>query len=138
MSERHKPSQTVRGGDDIDRPELLFDADGFLRNPTAWDREVGATLAARAGIAPLSDAHWRVLETLRKHYFETGGVPVMRHICRDAGLEAHCVSELLDDPKRAWRIAGLPNPGEEAKVYLQTADLSDHGVWDTGSDKQRH
>jgi tRNA 2-thiouridine synthesizing protein E len=47
----------------------------------------------------------------------------MRQICREAGLSEHCVSELFIDPRLAWRIAGLPNPGEEAKVYLETSEL---------------
>jgi hypothetical protein len=25
---------------------------------------------------------------------------------------------LFPNPREAWRVAGLPNPGEEAKTYL--------------------
>jgi tRNA 2-thiouridine synthesizing protein E len=49
----------------------------------------------------------------------------MRRICAEAGLEQHCVSDLLDNPQLAWRIAGLPNPGEEALAYMETAELPD-------------
>ncbi len=102
-----------------------FDAEGYMTDPNAWNHELARSIAAREGLAPLGDDHWRFIDALRRHYFETGSVPVMRHICRDAGLETHCVSDLLSDPKRAWRIAGLPNPGEEANAYIETADVPD-------------
>jgi tRNA 2-thiouridine synthesizing protein E len=102
-----------------------FDPDGFIKDPTNWDRELAQAVASREGLAPLGEDHWRLIDALRRRYFETGSVPVMRHMCRDAGLETHCVSDLLDDPRRAWRIAGLPNPGEEAKAYIDTADIPD-------------
>ncbi|MFN2329478.1 MAG: TusE/DsrC/DsvC family sulfur relay protein [Chromatocurvus sp.] len=105
--------------------DTRFDQDGFIRDPAAWDEALADALAAQAGIAPLAAAHWKVIGALRRHYFETGGVPVMRHICRDAGLDEHCVSDLLADPRRAWRIAGLPNPGEEAKAYIETSETHD-------------
>ena len=100
-----------------------FDEYGFMKNASAWQRELAAEIAADEGIAYLSEDHWKVIDELRRHYRQTGSVPVMRHICRDVGLETHCVSDLLADPRRAWRIAGLPNPGEEARVYLETADI---------------
>lgn len=105
--------------------DARFDADGFITDPHAWDRELAEEVARREGLAPLGEDHWRLIDALRQRYFETGSVPVMRHICRDAGLETHCVSDLLADPRRAWRIAGLPNPGEEAKAYMDTADIPD-------------
>jgi tRNA 2-thiouridine synthesizing protein E len=103
----------------------LFDQDGFIRDPGCWDETLAREIAAREGITQLDAAHWAVIHALRKHYFETDGVPVMRYICREAGLKDHCVSELLADPRLAWRIAGLPNPGEEAKAYMETAEFPD-------------
>lgn len=102
-----------------------FDQDGFIKDPATWNESLGKEIAAQEGITRLTDEHWQIIRQLRRHYFETGGVPVMRHMCREAGLEEHCVSELLSDPRRAWRIAGLPNPGEEAKAYMEAAELHD-------------
>lgn len=102
-----------------------FDLEGYIKNVNNWDRSLALDIAVREGIPELRDDHWRLIEALRKHYFELGSVPVMRQICHDVGMQAHCVSDLLSDPKRAWRIAGLPNPGEEANTYLQTADIPD-------------
>lgn len=103
----------------------LFDERGFIKDPDAWNPTVARQLALQEGIASLTDDHWRLLEALRRHYFSTGAVPVMRHLCRDIGMAEHCVSELLDNPRRAWRIAGLPDPGEEARTYLETAEVPD-------------
>lgn len=103
--------------------DTQFDADGFIEEPVDWDRELALAIASREGITRLNDDHWQIIEELRRYYLETGGVPVMRQMCRDAGLQEHCISELLDNPLRAWRIAGLPNPGEEAKAYLESAEL---------------
>jgi tRNA 2-thiouridine synthesizing protein E len=100
-----------------------FDEYGFMKDPGAWNRELAKEIAAGEGIAHLGEDHWKVIDELRRHYDETGGVPVMRQICHDVDLEAHCISELFANPRRAWRVAGLPNPGEEARVYLETADI---------------
>jgi tRNA 2-thiouridine synthesizing protein E len=105
--------------------EIDFDPDGFLANPDDWSVELAREIAAQAGIEPLTEDHWKVITRLRKHYLDNRQIPVMRHICREAGLETHCVSDLLVDPALAWRIAGLPNPGEEAKAYLENSEIRD-------------
>jgi tRNA 2-thiouridine synthesizing protein E len=105
--------------------DVRFDADGFIVDSDDWTSQLAEKIAAREGVGPLSDAHWKVIEALRAHYLRHRTLPVMRLICHETGLELHCVSDLLADPRRAWRIAGLPNPGEEAMAYMQTAELSD-------------
>ena len=105
--------------------DTQFDADGFIADPNKWNRELAESIAARNGVSSLGNEHWQLIEELRRHYRETGSVPVMRHVCKDAGLQEHCVSDLLADPRLAWRIAGLPNPGEEANAYLESAEIAD-------------
>lgn len=105
--------------------DTLFDDKGFIRDPDAWNRNMAQHLAEQRAGMSLSDDHWQLLEALRQHYFKTGTVPVMRHLCRDSGLHEHCVSELLENPRLAWQIAGLPDPGEEFRVYLETSEIPD-------------
>ncbi|MDV3237477.1 MAG: TusE/DsrC/DsvC family sulfur relay protein [Gammaproteobacteria bacterium] len=96
-----------------------LDADGFLAHPEEWNELIASQLAERDGIGPLTDAHWSVIQSLRKHYYSSGGIPPLRHVCVENNLEPHCVPQLFKDTGRElWRIAGLPNPGEEAKTYL--------------------
>ena len=96
-----------------------FDEDGFLLSPDLWSEAVALDIAKSSGIDRLGENHWRVLNYLRTHFLANGTLPVERSLCREIGLHQHCIEELFgNDLKRAWRIAGLPNPGEEAKVYM--------------------
>jgi tRNA 2-thiouridine synthesizing protein E len=96
-----------------------FDTDGFLIAGEHWSEELAREMAASLGIKKLTFDHWQVLHYLRKHYYASGTLPPVRNVCRDLGLARHCEEKLFgNDLKRAWRIAGLPNPGEEAKVYM--------------------
>jgi tRNA 2-thiouridine synthesizing protein E len=45
-------------------------------------------------------------------------MPYMSRICRIMHLGKHGVQRLFGSCREAWRIAGLPNPGEEAKTYM--------------------
>jgi dissimilatory sulfite reductase related protein len=99
--------------------KIETDADGFLLHPEDWNELVAAQLAENDGIAPLTDAHWSVIQTLRRHWLEVGGIPPLHHVCVENHLDPHCITALFKDHGReAWRLAGLPNPGEEAKAYL--------------------
>ena len=103
-----------------------FDEDGFMLAPDAWSEAVAVEIANSSGIGQLNEDHWRVLRYLREHFLANGTLPVERNLCREVGLEHHCIEELFgNDLKRAWRIAGLPNPGEEAKVYMAQRSTRD-------------
>ena len=95
-----------------------FDADGFLKDPALWTEQIATTIARLDGIQALTDTHFRVIDYLRDHYLHYGTLPVMRHVCLTLQQDRHCVDELFRSPREAWRIAGLPNPGEEAKSYM--------------------
>lgn len=100
-----------------------FDEDGFLLDPLMWTPGMASEIAQSDGLVQLTTEHWEVIEYLRDHYLRFGMLPVMRHVCQAYELESSCVADLFHDPREAWRIAGLPNPGEEAKAYLDTASL---------------
>lgn len=96
-----------------------FDADGFLKEPRLWNEDLAELLAVADGIGELTAEHWRVIHYLREHYLKYHAIPVMRHVCLVMHLDRHCVTDLFGPGgKEAWRIAGLPNPGEEAKAYM--------------------
>lgn len=97
---------------------LVFDSDGFLVDPSAWTREAARQIAMTDGIGRLTPDHWAIIFDLRERYLKTGTLPVMSHICRVHHLQRGAVNELFGGCRRAWRIAGLPNPGEEAKTYM--------------------
>jgi len=42
----------------------------------------------------------------------------MKNVCRRHDKATNWVHDLFGTCLNAWRVAGLPNPGEEAKSYL--------------------
>jgi len=97
---------------------LEFDGDGFLLDSDKWNRAVAQQIAGEDGIGELTEAHWAVIQQLREHYFAHGALVPTSHACRVTHLAEGCVTNLFRRMREAWRIAGLPNPGEEAKSYM--------------------
>lgn len=102
----------------VKRALLQFDDDGFLADPAQWNRELAQQLASSDGIGDLSEAHWAVLLHLREHYLRSQALLPASHVCHVNQLDPECVVGLFQNMREAWRIAGLPNPGEEAKSYM--------------------
>lgn len=96
----------------------LFDEWGFLNNPEIWSRDLALGIAAEIGVGELTRDHWRVVDHLRQHYLAAGTLPVQHRICHDLGLSPTCIVDLFGGPVEAWKVAGLPNPGEEARTYM--------------------
>lgn len=97
---------------------LEFDEDGFLIDPACWTCEAAEQMACANGLQKLEDAHWEIIRELREHYLKCGAIVPPAHVCRLVSRDPQCVSELFPSMLEAWRIAGLPNPGEEAKSYM--------------------
>jgi tRNA 2-thiouridine synthesizing protein E len=95
-----------------------FDEDGLLANPEAWSEELAREIARREGLGELGPEHWEVIRALREHYSSYGVAPAMSQVCRRHHKDRHWVHDLFQTCLNAWRVAGLPNPGEEAKSYL--------------------
>ena len=95
-----------------------FDDDGLLINPEDWNEDLARETARNNGIAELTDDHWLVIHALRAHFAKHGVAPAMMQICRHLRHDRHWVHDLFHTCLNAWRVAGLPNPGEEAKTYL--------------------
>ena len=98
--------------------EQFFDADGFLIQPEIWNEQIARLLARLDGIDELTDTHWLVIETLRQHFSRFGTPPMCHHVSIVNHLDRHCVEDLFHSQREAWRVSGLPNPGEEAKTYM--------------------
>ena len=99
-------------------PPALFDDGGFLADTNRWTPELAERLAAEAGIEALTAQHWDVIRLVRERYLMLGALPVMRLVCRAAGVERGAAHRLFSSCRSLWRIAGLPDPGEEAKAYM--------------------
>jgi tRNA 2-thiouridine synthesizing protein E len=96
----------------------LFDEDGFIIDPSLWTEQLAPTIAAEVGIGELTATHWRVIEHIRDKFLRLGALPTLRLVCRETALSRAQVHNMFGGCLSIWRIAGLPNPGEEARAYL--------------------
>jgi len=98
----------------------LLSSEGFLADPHDWSEDIAMILAQRDGLPELSRDHWLIIRALREHFQRFGTAPpAFSHLCNKYHLGRHCVERLFHSEREAWRVAGLPDPGEEAKTYMQ-------------------
>lgn len=98
---------------------LNCDEEGFLTDCEIWNKSIAKELAQLEGIDSLNNQQWKFVTTLRQYYFTFHKLPQMRRVCHIQHLGNNCANELFNNRGiNAWRIAGLPDPGEEAKSYL--------------------
>lgn len=102
-----------------------FDEDGLLIDTTAWNERLAREIAEMNDVGILTDEHWQAIHSLRDYYFQFGVAPAMHNVCRHLGKDPHWVQDLFHSCLNAWRVAGLPNPGEEAKTYFGSAGPED-------------
>jgi TusE/DsrC/DsvC family sulfur relay protein len=97
--------------------KIALDQDGFLVRLEDWTEGVARVLAEREGIAGLSEDQLDILKFLRTYYAKHQFFPIVRYVCKNVHQPANCVTEQFIDPVKAWKIAGLPNPGEEVNMF---------------------
>jgi tRNA 2-thiouridine synthesizing protein E len=103
----------------FDAPGIaVFDPDGFLIDPAMWSESLADRVAQADGLGELSDLQLGLLHALRREFSKHGTVTALSHVCHLTGQSADCMQHLFPSPREAWRVAGLPNPGEEAKSYM--------------------
>ena len=85
---------------------------------TPWSEERAQQIAIASGLGQLSKVHWKVIHTLREHFVQYGAMPPMGLACGMNSLEPHCAEELFKSANEARHVAGLPEPGAEAAVYM--------------------
>ena len=95
-----------------------FNDEGFLADTDGWTPSLALDIARSEGLGVLTPKHWEVIHLVRARYFSLGALPVMRLMCRAASLDPHHAHRLFSSCLSLWRIAGLPNPGEEARSYM--------------------
>jgi len=97
---------------------LEVDDEGFLIDSASWTEDIARQIAEAAGLGPLQSAHWMLIGYLRNKYFTLGALPPMRNLCRQLGVQREVVKQAFGSCRTMWQIAGLPNPGEEARSYM--------------------
>lgn len=95
----------------------IFDGDGFLTDPEKWNEDLARQIATEDGVGELNEEHWAIIHFLRENYLN-GGLPAVSHVCHVNNFERQCLPGLFKSARSAWRVSGLPNPGEEARAYM--------------------
>ncbi|MDI6802171.1 MAG: TusE/DsrC/DsvC family sulfur relay protein [Thermodesulfovibrionales bacterium] len=98
---------------------INVDDDGFLLNFDDWDENVACMIAEREGIQELTKERMDIIKFMREYYKHYISFPILGSVCKNIHQPKECVSEEFIDPLKAWKIAGLPRPGEEVVSYLR-------------------
>jgi TusE/DsrC/DsvC family sulfur relay protein len=93
--------------------KITVDNDGFLAEFEDWSEAVARVLAAQEGITGLAEDQLDILKFMREYYKKHKFFPIVRYVCKNVHQPRNCVTDKFIDPVTAWKIAGLPNPGEE-------------------------
>jgi len=96
---------------------VLTDENGYLLDPSQWSPAFSEQRARNIGIE-LSRKHWQLINLIRSKYLRLGALPPMRSICKAVGFEKHALKQQFGSCLMLWKIAGLPDPGEEARAYM--------------------
>lgn len=96
---------------------VITDEEGYLLDPTVWTRAFTEGRAHQAGIR-LNDKHWHLIEIIRDKYLRLGALPPMRSVCKAAGFDKQELKQQFGSCLELWKMAGLPNPGDEARAYM--------------------
>ena len=95
-----------------------FDPDGYTLAPQAWTDDLARQAARSDGFDTLSEPQWEVLHTIHALYDRTGAWPCPHHLFHRLHTDRNHIETLFGEVREAYRLAGVPNPGEEAKTYL--------------------
>lgn len=95
------------------------DEEGFLVNYEDWDEQVACALAEREGVAELTGDRMDIIKFMREYYKKYNFFPILGAVCKNLHQPGECVTEQFIDPLKAWKIAGLPYPGEHMAAYLR-------------------
>ncbi len=101
---------------DIDGRKVSLDEDGFLVNYGDWDAEVARAIAKKEGIN-LAPGMLEALQFMRDYYSRYKFFPIIRAVCKNVHQPRNCITENFVDPVTAWKLAGLPNLGEEMDIF---------------------
>lgn len=97
--------------------KIALDDSGFLLNLEDWNETVASALAEREGIGKLTADMLDILHFLRRFYLEHKFFPIIRAVCKNVDQPRECVTEKFLNPVTAWKVAGLPNPGDEVNLF---------------------
>ena len=100
-------------------PKISMDKEDYLLDYRVWNKAWATSMARNLGFGELNKNQWKLIYALRAHYNSHKTVPNKHYVCKVTGLAHFCLeTHFANDGIQAWKIAGLPDPGEEIKAYF--------------------
>src|SRR5512146_3286885 len=83
--------------------------EGYMTNPSQWNKDIAVEIAKEEGIGELTPAHWTVIEYCRQSAASSGKAPTIRTITSNAGVSTKDLFALFPKgpAKKVAKIAGL-------------------------------
>lgn len=91
---------------------VMVNDEGFMTNPSEWNKEIAVELAKEEGIEELTAAHWKVIDFCRESAKTSGKAPTLRTITNGAGVSTKELFTLFPKgpAKKVAKISGLGKP----------------------------
>ena len=99
--------------------KIALDEEGYLVNFVDWNEAVAQTLARREGLGELTDDKLAALRFIREYYAKYHFFPILNAVCKNLHRPKECVQEDFLNALAAWKLAGLPQPGEPIVSLLE-------------------
>jgi tRNA 2-thiouridine synthesizing protein E len=92
--------------------EVQVNDEGFMTDPSEWNKEIAVEIAKEEGLAELNVDHWKIIEYCRQSAATSGKAPTLRNITNNAGVSTKDLFTLFPKgpAKKVARIAGLGKP----------------------------
>lgn len=91
---------------------IAVNEEGFMLNPSDWNKDIAVEIARQEGIEELTPAHWKVIEFSRQSASDNGNAPTLRQITNGAGVSTKELFALFPKgpAKKVAKISGLGKP----------------------------
>ena len=92
--------------------KIEVNTEGFMLDPGQWTLEVATEIAREAGIDPLNEEHWTVIDFCRRDNAEKGTPPGVRRITKETGITTREMYQLFPGGPGVLsaKISGLTKP----------------------------
>jgi TusE/DsrC/DsvC family sulfur relay protein len=91
--------------------EVQVNDEGFMTDPSEWNKDIATAIAAEEGIPELTADHWKVIEWSRQ-VATSGKSPTLRQITTGTDVNTKQLFALFPKgpAKKVARVAGLGKP----------------------------
>ena len=101
---------------------INVDDEGYLLNMGDWNEKVACALTQTVEDVEecdLTDDRMEILKFMRDYYMRFESFPIVRQVCKNVNQDNACLYEQFIDPLKAWKIAGLPKPTQDAIARIK-------------------